>query len=173
MQQKGMSLIEVMVAVFILGSGLLGLGALQARALQFNDSAHKRSIAADLATDLAERIRANRSPFMASSDAEPRPPLPPDFSFCKADPGAEAVACEAQPTTDTKYRETYRVANEMSEWYTTLRNQLPGSSYALLAVEGLNYPFQLTYTLTITWRDHRGEIAAEDPANFSYVAVFE
>lgn len=173
MQQKGVSLIEVMVAVFILGSGLLGLGALQARALQFNDSAHWRSIAADLATDLAERIRANRTPFMASSDADPKPPLPPDFSLCKADPGAAAVACEAQATTAAKHRESYRVESEMAEWYATLRNQLPDSSYALSAVEGPNHPFPLTYTLTITWRDQRGSTTAADPANFSYLAVIE
>lgn len=176
MYQKGMSLVEVMVAVAILASGLLGLGALQARSLQFNFSAHNRSIAADLATDLAERIRANRSPFLASSDASPLPPLPPDFSLCTLTSGV--VTCAAQSTTVPTYRETYMLGdsnpqNEMKTWYSKLSDQIPGAWYTLSAVEGVSYPYALTYTLTITWPDNRGKIVTDDPANFSYLAVIE
>ena len=165
-----MSLIEVMVAVFILASGLLGLGALQARSLQFNLSAHNRSIAADLATDLAERIRANRSPFKASAGSNPLPPMPPDFSRCTLTSGV--VTCATQSTTAPKYRETYLVTNEMTTWYATLSNQLPGATYTLTALEGNTYPYSLSYTLSITWPDNRGN-TVDDPANFTYAAVIE
>ena len=166
-----MSLIEVMVAVFILASGLLGLGALQARSLQFNLSAHNRSVAADLAADLAERIRANRSPFMSDVSASPLPPMPPNFALCTLALGV--VTCTAQPTVAPKHRETYQVSAEMTSWFATLSNQLPGAAYALTAAEGGSYPYGLTYTLTITWPDNRGNITAEDNADFSYVTVIE
>ncbi|MEI7430440.1 MAG: type IV pilus modification protein PilV [Betaproteobacteria bacterium] len=168
MHQKGMTLIEVMIAVFILASGLLGLGAVQARALQFNDSAIKRSIAADLATDLAERIRANRSPFRADLGASPLPPFPPDFSLCSL--ANNLVTCTSQPRS-IPYRETYKLGeeqNEMQTWYATLSNQLPGATYTLAKAEGSAYPYALKYTLTITWLDDRGT-----NTNGSYTTVIE
>jgi type IV pilus assembly protein PilV len=185
MHQKGMTMIEVMIAVFILASGLLGLGALQARSLQFNDSAIKRSIAADLATDLAERIRSNRSPFRADSAARPLPPFPPDFSLCQlrdSDVNAliKVMNCTVQPTNPTPYRETYNLlvgaaTNEMTTWYATLSNQLPGATYTLTKDVQLvaAYPYALRYTLTITWPDNRGIITDSDPANFSYTTVIQ
>lgn len=177
MYQKGMSLVEVMVAVAILASGLLGLGALQARSLQFNFSSHNRGIAADLATDLAERIRASRSPFIASSDADPLPPMPPDFSLCVPD-GAGGMTCATQSTTLPKYRETYMLdnanaENEMKTWYATLTSQIPGATFTLVSDEGVSYPYPIKYTLTITWPDNRGNTVTGDPADSSYVAVIE
>lgn len=58
--QRGAGLIEVMVTVLILSTSLLGLAALQNRALQYNHSAYMRSQANILAYDLFDRIRANR-----------------------------------------------------------------------------------------------------------------
>lgn len=177
MDQKGASLVEVMVAVAILASGLLGLGALQANSIQMNQSAHNRSIAADLSTDLAERIRASRSIFITSSDVEAgnEPPYPPDFSQCTL--SVSTVTCATQSTTNP-YRETYSLgdanaANEMKTWYATLSNQLPGAIYTLNAADATTAPYDITYTLTITWPDNRGVIKTEDPANFSYVAVIK
>ncbi|MFS1524595.1 type IV pilus modification protein PilV [Microbulbifer sp. 2304DJ12-6] len=59
--QRGAGLIEVMVTVLILSTSLLGLAALQNRALQYNHSAYMRSQANVLAYDLFDRIRANRN----------------------------------------------------------------------------------------------------------------
>lgn len=57
---KGMTLIEVLVALLIVSIGLLGLAALQANSLKFNHSAYLRTQATQLAYDMGERIRANR-----------------------------------------------------------------------------------------------------------------
>ncbi len=57
--QRGASLIEVMVALFVLAIGLLGMLALQTKSMQFNQSAYSYSQAVFLANDLAERIRTN------------------------------------------------------------------------------------------------------------------
>ena len=59
-KQAGFSLIEVLISLIILAIGLLGLSALQLTALQRNTSAYNRSIAVNLAYDIADRMRANK-----------------------------------------------------------------------------------------------------------------
>ncbi len=58
--QKGFTLIEVMIAFFILAVGLLGMAALLTSSVRSNQSAYYRTQAAYLAADMADRIRANR-----------------------------------------------------------------------------------------------------------------
>ena len=57
--QQGFTLLEVMIAFFILGVGLLGLGALSGQSVQINQNAFYRTQAAMIAQDIADRIRAN------------------------------------------------------------------------------------------------------------------
>jgi len=57
--QAGMALIEVLVAVLILGVGLLGAAAVQLNALRYTDSALMTSQASFIAYDMLDRIRAN------------------------------------------------------------------------------------------------------------------
>jgi type IV pilus assembly protein PilV len=52
-RQRGMTLIEVLVAILIFSFGLLGFVGLQARAIQFSTSAEDSSRAALLANELA------------------------------------------------------------------------------------------------------------------------
>ena len=57
--QKGFSLVEVLIALFILAVGILGIIALQLFARQNNFDAIQRTSAAALATDIVERMRMN------------------------------------------------------------------------------------------------------------------
>ncbi|MHC8385418.1 type IV pilus modification protein PilV [Pseudomonas sp. LB3P14] len=57
--QEGMTLIEVLVALLILGVGLLGAAAIQLNALKYTDSARMTSQASFIAYDMMDRIRAN------------------------------------------------------------------------------------------------------------------
>lgn len=58
-RQAGLSLIEVLVAVVLLSIGLLGLAGLQASGMRVGQSSIHRSLAAQLAQDMIERLRAN------------------------------------------------------------------------------------------------------------------
>jgi type IV pilus assembly protein PilV len=58
--QAGATLIEVVITVLILATGLLAMGALQTRSLQYNQSAFMRSQANIFAYDIIDRIRLNR-----------------------------------------------------------------------------------------------------------------
>ncbi|MFJ2367458.1 type IV pilus modification protein PilV [Pseudomonas sp. NPDC087697] len=57
--QDGMTLIEVLVALLILGVGLLGAAAIQLNALKYTDSSLMSSQASFIAYDMMDRIRAN------------------------------------------------------------------------------------------------------------------
>lgn len=58
--QKGVGLIEVLVALLLLGVGVLGFVALQYRAVESTSEAINRVQAINIARDMAERIRVNR-----------------------------------------------------------------------------------------------------------------
>ena len=60
-RELGVSLIEVMVTVFILTVGLLGMAGLQSRLQQSEMEAYQRSQALLLLNDMAQRIASNRN----------------------------------------------------------------------------------------------------------------
>lgn len=57
--QRGIGLIEVLIAVFVLAVGMLGLAGMQLAAKRASYEATQRSIATSLARDIVERMRAN------------------------------------------------------------------------------------------------------------------
>lgn len=59
--QSGLTLIELLVTVFILSVGLLGMAGLQARLQQSEVEAYQRSQALMLLQDMANRISLNRN----------------------------------------------------------------------------------------------------------------
>jgi type IV pilus assembly protein PilV len=58
-KSRGFTLIEVLVAMLVLAVGLLGLAGLQATSLKNNLGTYHRSVATQLAYDMADRMRAN------------------------------------------------------------------------------------------------------------------
>jgi type IV pilus assembly protein PilV len=63
--QSGFSMIEVLIALVVLGVGLLGLALLQTTNLRFTKSADQRTQAVNLATEMLDMIRANHSEVAA------------------------------------------------------------------------------------------------------------
>lgn len=59
-KQRGATLLEVLITVLVLATGLLAMAALQTRSLQYNQSAFMRSQADIFASDIIDRIRLNR-----------------------------------------------------------------------------------------------------------------
>ena len=102
---RGFSLIEVLVAVFVLGIGVLGAAATQVTALRTRHESSLVSAAVQLATSLAERMQANASqmhvpdatnPYLslfydAASEGAPSPPA----SLCLADAHCNAAQLAA------------------------------------------------------------------------------
>ena len=61
-RQRGVSLIEVMIAVFVTAIGVLGAAAMQLNALKYTDSSRTTSQASFIVYDIIDRIRANAEP---------------------------------------------------------------------------------------------------------------
>lgn len=58
-KQKGMTFIEVLIALFIMVTGILGAVAMQATAKKGSFDAMQRSLASSLAQDIIERMRSD------------------------------------------------------------------------------------------------------------------
>ncbi|WP_029644294.1 type IV pilus modification protein PilV [Methyloversatilis discipulorum] len=60
-RQSGVSLIEVLVALFVLAFGMLGIAGMQTMAMKANQSAFERNAAVISAGSIVERIRSNQA----------------------------------------------------------------------------------------------------------------
>lgn len=73
---RGVTLIEVLVTILIIGIGLLGLAGMQTVSMQYNHGSYQRTHANNMAYDIADRMRANRQAarngdYNIALDAEP------------------------------------------------------------------------------------------------------
>lgn len=111
---RGLSMIEILVALAIVAFGMLGLLGLQARALSVQNDAFHRRQAAELVAQLAERMRANHLAYLAGRYA---------LSFdASADAPSTVPACTA-PCTSVQV-----AARDLAEWRIELRRRIPGAA---------------------------------------------
>jgi len=122
---QGFSLLEVLISMFILSIGLLGLMSLQLIALQTNSNSNFRTLATIAAYDMSDRIRANNIGFQAG-----------DYNSISA--GAKTCSgCNATSVTD------------ILQWQTSLENLPEGKgaiSLAKPAADGLD--------ITVSWKEN-------------------
>lgn len=92
---RGFSLIEVMITVLVAGIGLLAVAALQTTSKKLHHDALQRTIAAQLAQDLLQRMRANGAArdLYLSDDALAAPA--PGTDCAAADASCDAAALAA------------------------------------------------------------------------------
>lgn len=60
-RQRGFTLIEVMIAILVLGVGLLGFALLQTMSVRFTKSAQQRTVATTLAYEVIDMMRIQRA----------------------------------------------------------------------------------------------------------------
>ena len=110
--QKGVGLIEVLVAIFILSGGLMGLAALQTKSLRFNHEAYMRTVASILSSDMIDRLRANSEEALATNNYR--------FTLGQNTSGdadaCEVAACSESALADYDYK----------QWSDEIASQLPG-----------------------------------------------
>jgi len=104
---RGFTLIEVLVALLVLGIGLLGVAGLQSATLGLNHGSYLRSQATVLAQDVADRMRAN-----------PRGTANGDY-----DQGAATAS--AGCTNATGCTTTEMAQNDLFEWEDAVASELP------------------------------------------------
>lgn len=137
--QTGFTLIEILVAVVVLAIGLLGLAGLQVTSLRFNNSSYLRSQATNLAYDLVDRMRVNRSAALASPGA-----------YDNVGIETPAPAC---PTAAVTLSGT--IANQdIQAWRHVLACTLPSGTGSIARTGD-------TFTIIVQWDDSRGQSAPQ------------
>ncbi len=102
----GMTLIEVLVALFILSTGILGAVAMQASAKKGSFDAMQRSMASSLAQDIIERMRGNDKSNLAVLNGY-------NGTYGVSPLSAPAVRCNNQANLCTPQQ---LQANDVYEW---------------------------------------------------------
>lgn len=133
----GFTLIEMLVALVVLSIGLLGAAKLFVVTLQGNASASSRMMAVNLAGDLADKIRANRTAGAAYVAAAAN-------GYC-AGLAIGAITCTP----------AQMAANDLFLWNAQVASTWPGGvangTVAYVAPVSANLP--ATYTITINWQE--------------------
>jgi type IV pilus assembly protein PilV len=122
----GFSMVEVLVALVVLSVGMLGMAALYVVTLQSGTSAIFRMQAVSLASDLADRIRAN--------------PAGANFTGAGTSTDCLTVACNAADMA----------ANDVYVWKQQIAGVLPGTPSELVTYVAGSPE---TYTINIQWTE--------------------
>ena len=133
-REAGFTMVEVLVALVVLAIGLLGIAALYLNSLQSGRTAIYRTQAVNLAADLADRIRANRTAQNA-------------YATAFADAEAEVAGCY----TTFGCIDSDLASTDLARWKATLAQLLPNGAgqVAFTAPVGAGEP--ATYVITVRW----------------------
>lgn len=150
-RQRGLSLIEVLIALVVLAIGLLGTAAMQTLSLEGTANANTRSVAFYLANDMTDRMRANTK---GSEDGD----------YTDVSKAAITANCSAVAGCTPKQM----AYNDLQEWQTSVATLLPGG---VGAISGPAVTGNANYVITVSWRERTkeakasGETAAVSDAN--------
>jgi type IV pilus assembly protein PilV len=131
--QSGFTLIEALVALVVLSVGMIGIAALYGQGLSAGRTALYRTVAVNLAGEMADRVRANRlGRGDYTGNGAPQP----------CSPGAGARDCTPAELAQ----------HDVFLWRALVAAQLPGGVGTVTFAPG-SPP---TYTITVTWQDLTG-----------------
>lgn len=124
----GFSMVEALVALVVLGVGMLGIASLYVVTLRSSGSAMSRMQAVNLASDIGDRIRANR---MARDAYE------------------GAAATNERACLDAVCAPADLAAHDLLWWQRQIAATLPGGPTGTIAVDGAGDT--RTYVITLSW----------------------
>ena len=115
---KGSTLIEVLISVLVMSIGMLGIAGLQAFSLSNNHAAGMRNAAVELARDMGDRMRSNRTAVSAAA--------PNNYaSVVPAKNDCRAVYVAAVVATPVACNPTALAADDLWDWMGRVALQLP------------------------------------------------
>ena len=132
-RQRGDTMIEVLVTIIIIAIGALGAAALQITTLQNLSSSHSASVAAIVAQDFGERMRANPDAALAGNYVHDTKPT-------------STTDCVGDPCTVTALADYDKEA-----WWDQITTVLPSGSGEVKALTAGGNIFELT----VRWDEDR------------------
>lgn len=119
--QTGASLLEVLIAILIMSFGITGVALLMAATIQYNKTSQYQMVGLQIATQLAESMRANTDGFMADAYSNSEA-----YSSHRAAVAVPVCAVWAKCTSS-------EIANiDKAHVANTLRMSLPGGDFNVL-----------------------------------------
>ncbi len=148
---RGFTMVETLVALVVLAVGMLGVASLFALSLHSGASAISRMQAVNLASDMADRIRANRRAGIAYAGTG----VLAD-NVCV---GAGAANCTPQQLAK----------NDIYLWQQLITQTFPNSAATgtIAYASGGSLEFPSTYTISLSWAE-QGQTT-----NSTYAAVVQ
>lgn len=141
-RQRGISMVESLVALVVIAVGMLGIAGLYLSSLQASRSAKLRSHAVELASSIADRIRANRDAATAyATDTYGGAPAEHD--------------CETARCTPNELAE-----DDLARWLVDIRATLPGAEAVTgtVTVTDRADPESDNYVINVSWREANSDI---------------
>jgi type IV pilus assembly protein PilV len=146
---RGVSIVESLVALVVISVGMLGIAGLYLSSLQAGRSAKMRSQAVNLASSMADRIRANRQ--AARTDY-----LTATYGGAPATQNCLAATCSPAALAQ----------DDLARWIADIRADLPGvpatTTGTVTFTAGAAPNPADTFLITVTWREANSDI------DFSY-----
>lgn len=130
-REAGFTLVETLVAMVVISVGMLGIAGLYVEGLRAGRTSIYRTVAIDLASDMADRIRANPTAGAAYNGAGP----------------GVASACVNEAANFTA---AALAADDTFCWHQDLQVRLPGAAANVVFAAGAPGAPN-TYTITVTW----------------------
>jgi type IV pilus assembly protein PilV len=164
---RGISLVEVLVALVVLSVGLLGVAALLVTSVQGTRTALYRTQAVNLVSDMADRIRANSFGRAAYGNAAARGGCQSSYN----DLGVYVVA--------TRCASAALAADDLDRWQRSVRDTFPNVSAAIPAgavqfTPGIAPTPGIpgtpdSYRITLTWQEPPTD-GSGAPSNYMYTS---
>ncbi|MBI5438477.1 MAG: type IV pilus modification protein PilV [Nitrosomonadales bacterium] len=133
--QRGSSMLEILVTLVIVAIALLGTAGLQLNAMRVNKGGQFRTQAIFMASDMAERMEANKAEAVLGTYAV----------AATSAVGAAATNCAAAACNSAGL-----AAWDISQWGTNITAALPQPTWSITTAGAAN---PITYTIVINWTD--------------------
>jgi type IV pilus assembly protein PilV len=160
-KSAGFMLIEVLVSIALSAVALLALASLNAAALRYTKMSQYRAVATHLASDIGERMRANKG-RAAKSGAPAEGFWAGDYDFTRSFAGQSATVSPPTPRCNTALSvcSTRALAElDLAQWRFQARRLLPEGSVFVL-----RHSEVVAADVWIAWRDPRVAHHDEAPA---------
>ena len=148
-RQSGFTLVETLVAMVVLAVGMLGIAALYIEGLRSGQASVSRTVAVNLASDMADRIRTN-----ATAQA----------AYAGVGPGANngcvngAAACAPAQLAQ----------EDWFWWLQDVQNRLPQGATAQILVDVAAAAPATQYDIALTWPEPGQPVPANYTIRFAF-----